>query len=39
MKGGKGSRQTIVDMISKSLSTQTKIDDNRWLFGELKWNV
>jgi len=39
MKGGKGSRQTIVDMISKSLSTQTKIDENRWLFGEIKWNV
>lgn len=39
LKGGKGSRQTIVDMISKSLSTQTKIDENRWLFGELKWNV
>jgi len=39
MKGGKGSRATIVDMISKSLSTQTKIDQNRWLWGELKWNV
>jgi RNA ligase len=39
MKGGKGSRQTIVDMISKSLSSQTKIDENRWLFGFLKWNV
>ncbi len=39
MKGGKGSRATIVDMISKSLSSQTKIDQNRWLWGELKWNV
>jgi len=39
MKGGKGSRQTIVDMISKSLTTQTKIDQNRWLFGGLSWNV
>jgi RNA ligase len=39
IKNGKGSRQTIVDMISKSLSTQNKIDQNRWLFGELKWNV
>jgi RNA ligase len=39
MKGGKGSRSTIVDMINKSLSTQTKIDQNRWLFGELKWNL
>ena len=39
MKGGKGSRQTIIDMINKSLSTQTKIDQNRWLFGGLSWNV
>jgi RNA ligase len=39
MKGGKGSRATIVDMISKSLTTQTKIDQNRWLWGGLKWNV
>jgi RNA ligase len=39
MKGGKGSRATIVDMISKSLSTQTKIDQNRWLWGHLKWNA
>ena len=39
MKGGAGSRQIIVDMISKSLSTQNKIDQNRWLFGEIKWNV
>lgn len=39
MKGGKGSLATIVDMISKSLTNQTKIDDNRWLWGELKWNV
>lgn len=39
MKGGKGSRATIVDMIGKSLSTQNKIDQNRWLWGNLKWNV
>jgi RNA ligase len=39
MKGGKGSRATIVDMISKSLTTQTKIEQNRWLWGHLKWNV
>lgn len=38
MKGGKGSRQTIIDMISKSLSTQNKLDQNRWLWGGLKWN-
>jgi RNA ligase len=39
MKNGKGSRAAIVEMISKSLSSQTKIDQNRWLWGELKWNV
>jgi RNA ligase len=39
MKGGKGSRATIIDMISKSLTTQTKIEQNRWLWGHLKWNV
>jgi RNA ligase len=38
MKGGKGSRATIIDMISKSLSTQNKIDQNRWLWGGLNWN-
>ena len=39
IKAGKGSKQVIVDMIRKSLTTQTKIDQNRWLFGALKWNL
>jgi len=39
IKAGKGSKQIIIDMIRKSLSTQTKIDQNRWLWGFLKWNV
>ncbi len=38
MKNGKGSKQIIVDMIRKSLTTQTKVDENRWLFGGLNWN-
>lgn len=38
MKSGKGSREAIIDMIKKSLSTQTKIDQNRWLWGHLDWN-
>jgi RNA ligase len=38
MKGGKGSKEVIVEMIHKSISTQTKIDGNRWLWGDLKWN-
>ncbi len=38
MKAGKGAKDVIVDMIRKSLSTQTKIDQNRWLLGGLNWN-
>jgi RNA ligase len=38
MKVGKGAKNVIVDMISKSLSTQNKLDENRWLFGGIKWN-
>ena len=38
MKAGKGAKNVIVDMISKSLSTQNKLDENRWLFGGIKWN-
>lgn len=38
MKNGKGSKQIILDMIRKSLTTQTKVDENRWLFGGLNWN-
>jgi hypothetical protein len=38
MKGGKGSKEVIVEMIHKSISTQTKIDANRWLWGWLTWN-
>lgn len=39
IKGGKGAKDVIIGMISKSLSTQTKIDQSRWLFGGLKWNA
>lgn len=38
MKAGKGAKEVIVDMIGKSLSTQTKIDQNRWLWGGINWN-
>ena len=38
MKGGKGSKEVIVEMIHKSISTQTKIDTCRWLWRDLKWN-
>lgn len=38
MRGGKGSKEAIIEMIGKNISTQTKIDENRWLFGNLNWN-
>ena len=38
MKSGKGSKQILIDMIKKSLSSQTKIDSARWMWGHLKWN-
>lgn len=38
MKGGKGSRGILVEMIEKSLSSQPKIDSARWMFGGIKWN-
>jgi RNA ligase len=31
-------KDLVVDQIRKSLSTQTKIDERRWLWGNLKWN-
>lgn len=39
MKAGKGSEEVLIEMIGKSLSSQSKIDDSRWMFGDLKWNV
>jgi RNA ligase len=39
MRAGKNAHEAIADMIGKSLSTQTKIDQNRWLWGNLKWNA
>jgi len=38
MKSGKGSKQILIDMIKKSLSSQTKIDSARWMFGGINWN-
>ena len=38
MKNGKGSRGILVEMIEKSLSSQSKIDAARWMFGGIKWN-
>jgi hypothetical protein len=37
MKAGKTSKEALVEMIQKSLSTQTKINESRWMWGDLKW--
>jgi RNA ligase len=38
MKGGKGSKEVLIDMIGKSLGSQQKIDATRWMFGSINWN-
>jgi RNA ligase len=38
MKGGKGSKEVLIEMIGKSLGSQPKIDDARWMFGSINWN-
>lgn len=38
LRKGDSVRDLLVDSIRKSLSTQTKIDQNRWMFGNLNWN-
>ena len=38
MKGGKGSKEVLIDMIGKSLGSQPKINDARWMFGNINWN-
>jgi len=38
MKGGKGSKEVLIDMIGKSLGSQPKINDARWMWGNLLWN-
>ena len=38
MKAGKGSKEVLIDMIGKSLGSQPKINDARWMFGNINWN-
>jgi hypothetical protein len=38
MKGGKGSKEVLIEMIGKSLGSQSKIQDVRWMWGNLDWN-
>jgi RNA ligase len=38
MKAGRGSKEVLIEMIRKSLGSQTKIDAARWMWGNLDWN-
>jgi RNA ligase len=38
MKAGRGSKEVLIEMIGKSLGSQTKIDAARWMWGNLDWN-
>lgn len=38
IKSGRPTIDIIKEMIGKSLTSQTKIDENRWLWGNLNWN-
>ena len=39
LRKGRGARDMLVDSIAKSISSQTKVDASRWMWGGLKWNV
>ena len=38
LRKGKGMREMLVDSISKSISSQGKVDASRWMWGGLRWN-
>lgn len=38
LRKGRGARDMLVDSIAKSLSSQTKVDSSRWMWGGLRWN-
>jgi hypothetical protein len=38
MRGGKGSKEVLIDMIKKSLGSQPKINDARWMWSNISWN-
>lgn len=37
LRKGRGARDMLVDSIAKSLSSQTKVDSSRWMWGSLYW--
>jgi len=38
MRNGKGSKEIIINSIKKSLTSQSKIENVRWMFGGIQWN-
>lgn len=38
MRSGCGSKEAIIAAIKEVVTTQSKIDENRWLWGDLQWN-
>lgn len=38
MKQGKECKQLLIESIEKSLTSQTKLNDSRWMFGGISWN-
>ncbi len=38
MKQGKECKKLLTDSIEKSLTSQTKLNDSRWMFGGISWN-
>ena len=38
IRGGRPTMEVIKEMIRKSLTSQAKLNDNRWLWGNLDWN-
>jgi hypothetical protein len=38
MKSGRGAKEVLVNMIGNSISTQPKVDKNRWMWKGLNWN-
>jgi hypothetical protein len=37
MNSGKGSKSLLIESIKKSTTSQTKIDQSRWMWGNLVW--
>lgn len=38
LRKGQGAKEMLIDSITKSISSQTKVDASRWMWGNLRWN-